>query len=91
MDDGQKSWWGRSRNVRRLPYLENTIFSAKRYRPRIDSPEAKIARAIYPYQLAEGPHGDIRVRIYGKRIFVPEISSIFRRSLRICHARLARR
>src|SRR6516225_7566026 len=39
---------------------QNTVFSAKRLiGRRIDSKEAKIAKAIYPYTLTEGPHGDI--------------------------------
>ncbi|HLG19189.1 MAG TPA: molecular chaperone DnaK [Bdellovibrionota bacterium] len=56
---------------------ENTVFSAKRLiGRRIDSAEAKIARAIYPYRLVDGPHGDIRVECYGREYSLPEISSI---------------
>jgi molecular chaperone DnaK len=54
----------------------NTVFSAKRLiGRRIDSKEAKIAHAIYPYELKEGPHGDIRISIAGKDYSLPEISS----------------
>ncbi len=55
----------------------NTFTSIKRLIGRtIDSPEVKIAKAIYPYQIVEGPHRDLRVQSYGKVYALPEISAV---------------
>jgi molecular chaperone DnaK len=54
----------------------NTIISAKRLiGRRVDAPEVKLAKAIYPYEIVEGVRGDIRVRCHGRDISLPEISS----------------
>jgi molecular chaperone DnaK len=54
----------------------NTVYSAKRLiGRRIQSVEAKVAKALYPYELAEGPHGDIRIRCRDKEYSLSEISS----------------
>ncbi len=54
----------------------NTVFSAKRLiGRRMDSKEAKVAQAICPYSLVEGPHGDIRIRVVDKEYSLPEITS----------------
>lgn len=56
---------------------ENTFTSLKRLIGRtINSPEVKIAKAIYPYNIVEGPHRDLRVESYGKVYALPEISAV---------------
>ena len=56
---------------------ENTFTSIKRLIGRaIDSTEVKIAKAIYPYAIVEGPHRDLRVESYGKTYALPEISAV---------------
>ncbi len=55
---------------------KNTVYSAKRLiGRRINSSEAKVADALYPYELFEGPHGDIRIRCEQGDFSLPEISS----------------
>lgn len=59
-----------------LTNSQNTIISAKRLiGRRLDAPEVKLARSIYPYEIVDGSKGDIRVRCHGKEISLPEISS----------------
>jgi molecular chaperone DnaK len=56
---------------------DNTFTSIKRLIGRTsESPEVKIARAIYPYKIVEGPHRDLRVESYGKQLALPEVSAV---------------
>jgi molecular chaperone DnaK len=53
-----------------------TVFSAKRLiGRRLESKEAKVMKAICPYELCEGEHGDIRINCHGKNYSLPEISA----------------
>ena len=55
---------------------ENTIFSAKRLMGRrYRSIEVERMRPMIGWGIAEGPHGDARIRIQGKVYAVPEISA----------------
>ncbi len=55
---------------------ENTVFAAKRLIGRKwDSPEVKSALETMPYQIVEGPHGDVRVKLRDKVYSLPEISA----------------
>lgn len=54
----------------------NTVVSSKRLiGRRIDSPEVKHAKALYSYEIVEGPHQDVRIRARGKEFSLPEIAS----------------
>ena len=56
---------------------ENTIYSAKRLiGRRMDSPEVKMAKVIYPYELVEGDRGDIRIQCHEKEFTLQQISSV---------------
>jgi len=56
---------------------QNTFTSIKRLIGRAaDSPEVKIAKAIYPYNIVEGPHRDLRVESHGKEYALPEVSAV---------------
>ena len=55
---------------------ENTVFSAKRLiGRRYNSDEVDRIRRMVAWGVAEGPHGDARVRVKGKVYAVPEISA----------------
>ncbi len=55
---------------------ENTVFSAKRLiGRRYGSEEVERMRRMVAWGIAEGPHGDARVRVQGKIYAVPEISA----------------
>ena len=74
--DDQRRLVGHVAKRQAITNPENTVFSAKRLiGRRIDSKEAKIAKAIFPFQLVEGPHEDIRIRLVGKDYSLPELSS----------------
>lgn len=54
----------------------NTVVSSKRLiGRRIDSSEVKHAKALYSYEIVEGPHQDVRIRARGKEFSLPEIAS----------------
>ncbi len=54
----------------------NTIVSSKRLiGRRIGSKEVDSAKALYAYEIVEGPHEDIRVRCRSREFSLPEISS----------------
>ena len=54
-------------------YADRLIFAAKRFLGRRYSPElARAARAVVPYRLVPGPHGDIRVDLEG----APELPAL---------------
>ncbi len=55
---------------------ENTIFSAKRLMGRrFDAPEVERVRQMVAWGIAEGPHGDARIRVQGRVYAVPEVSA----------------
>ena len=55
---------------------ENTVFAAKRLIGRKwDSPEVKSALETMPYQIVEGPHGDVRIKLRDKVYSLPEVSA----------------
>ncbi len=55
---------------------ENTVFSAKRLiGRRYGSEEVERMRRMVAWGIAEGPHGDARVRVQGKVYAVPEVSA----------------
>jgi len=66
-----------TRAKQQLTYApENTIFSAKRLMGRrFKSLEVERMRAMVGWGLAEGPNGDVRIRVQGKLYAVPEISA----------------
>jgi molecular chaperone DnaK len=55
---------------------ENTVFASKRLIGRKwTSPEIRSASETMPYELAEGPHDDVRIRLREKVYSLPEISA----------------
>ncbi len=55
---------------------DNTVFSAKRLiGRRFNSPEVERVRKLVGWGIAEGPHGDARVRVQGKVYAVQQISA----------------
>lgn len=55
---------------------ENTVFSSKRLIGRKwNAPEIRSASETMPYDLAEGPHNDVRIRLRDKVYSLPEISA----------------
>jgi molecular chaperone DnaK len=62
---------------------KNTVYAAKRLIGRsYDSPEVAAFRALLPYELAEGPNNDVRVRVAGRVYTIPEISGIVLREMK---------
>ncbi|MCB0326998.1 MAG: molecular chaperone DnaK [Bdellovibrionales bacterium] len=54
----------------------NTITSSKRFiGRRIDAPEVSHSKAVYAYEIFEGPHGDIRIRARSRELSLPEVAS----------------
>lgn len=54
----------------------HTVTSTKRLiGRRINAPEVKLAKAIYPYKIVEGPNSDIRIECYKHQYSLPQISS----------------
>src|SRR3979409_684565 len=60
---------------------ENTIFSIKRFMGRKFS-EVSEEMTMIPYQVVEGPGGDVRVKAEGKDYARPEISAIILQKLK---------
>ncbi len=55
---------------------EGAVFSAKRLIGRtIDSLEVQKARAVVPYEILEGPHRDLRIRVHKQVYPLAEISA----------------
>ncbi|MFH2008659.1 MAG: molecular chaperone DnaK [bacterium] len=55
---------------------ENTVYAAKRLIGRKwNSPEIRAASETMPYELAEGPHNDVRIKLRDKVYSLPEISA----------------
>ncbi len=62
---------------------KNTVFAVKRLIGRkFASPEVQRARQVLPYDIAEAPNGDARVRIQDKEYSASEISAIILRNLK---------
>ncbi|HYG67486.1 MAG TPA: molecular chaperone DnaK [Anaeromyxobacteraceae bacterium] len=63
---------------------ENTVFAAKRLiGRRWGSREVEDARKVLPYELVPGPEGnDVRVRLAGEVVSIPEISALVLAELR---------
>ena len=62
---------------------KNTVYAAKRLIGRsFDSPEVASFKALLPYELAEGPNNDVRVRVAGRVYTIPEISGIVLREMK---------
>jgi molecular chaperone DnaK len=61
----------------------NTIYASKRLIGRkFDSKEVKKAKASYPYEIVEGPRGDIRIQAGGQELSLPEVASIILQEMR---------
>mgnify|MGYP003537211006 CR=1 FL=1 len=59
------------------------MYAAKRLIGRsYDSPEVASFRQLLPYELAEGPNNDVRVRVAGRVYTIPEISGIVLREMK---------
>ena len=55
---------------------ENTVFASKRLIGRKwNSPEIRSASETMPYELAEGPHDDVRIRLRDKVYSLPEVGA----------------
>jgi molecular chaperone DnaK len=55
---------------------ENTVFATKRLIGRKwNSPELRAASETMPYELAEGPHNDVRIKLRDKIYSLPEIGA----------------
>jgi molecular chaperone DnaK len=56
---------------------ENTVYAAKRMIGRKwTHPTVEAAREELPYQLVEGEHGDVRIRLRDKTYTIPELSAM---------------
>jgi molecular chaperone DnaK len=63
---------------------ENTVYAAKRLIGRkFDSPQVANAIATCPYQIVEGPHGDVRIKLRDKIYSVPEISAMVLQEMKL--------
>jgi molecular chaperone DnaK len=60
---------------------ENTVFSIKRFMGRKEA-EVKEEETIVPYEVVEGPNGDVRVEAGGKQNSPPEISAMILQKLK---------
>src|SRR5437762_3328794 len=60
---------------------ENTVFSIKRFMGRKFS-EVTEEMTIVPYEVVEGPNGDVRVKAAGKEYAPPEISAMILQKLK---------
>ncbi len=56
---------------------QNTVFSIKRFMGRkFDDPEVERTKKRVPYEVAEAPNGDVRVKLDGKDYSPPEVSAM---------------
>ena len=63
---------------------ENTVYAAKRLIGRkFESPQVKNAMTTCPYQIVEGPHGDVRIKLREKVYSVPEISAMVLQEMKL--------
>jgi molecular chaperone DnaK len=62
----------------------HTVYASKRLIGRkFDSPEVVHSLETMPYQIVEGPHDDIRIKLRDKVYSLPEISSIILQEMRL--------
>lgn len=62
---------------------KNTVYASKRLiGRRYDSPEVKKAKAMYPYEIIEGPHNDIRIQVGGQELTLPEVGAMILQEMR---------
>lgn len=63
---------------------ENTVFASKRLIGRKwTSPEIRAAAETMPYELAEGPHGDVRIKLRDQVHSLPELSAKILQEMKI--------
>jgi molecular chaperone DnaK len=63
---------------------ENTVYTAKRLIGRkFDSAPVKSTRQTASYEIVEGPHGDVRVKLRDKLYSVPEISAMILQEMKL--------
>jgi len=63
---------------------ENTAHSVKRLiGRRFDAPQVRTMSESVPYQIVEGPHGDVRVRLRDKVYSVPELSAVVLQEMKL--------
>lgn len=63
---------------------ENTVFASKRLIGRKwNSPEIRAAAETMPYELAEGPHDDVRIKLRDQVYSLPEISAKILQEMKI--------
>jgi molecular chaperone DnaK len=63
---------------------ENTVYTAKRLIGRKwDSGPVKNARQTVSYEIVEGPHGDVRIKLRDQLYSVPEISAMILQEMKI--------
>ena len=61
----------------------STIYGAKRLIGRTwDAPATRAAARVLPYELVEGPNGDVRIRVQGHVLSVPEVSAFILQEVR---------
>ena len=61
----------------------NTVFASKRLiGRRFDTPELAKAVDLFPYEIAEGPNGDVRIVVADKTFSCPEIAGIILREMK---------
>jgi molecular chaperone DnaK len=62
----------------------NTVYAAKRFIGRKwDSPMVRAVQQNCPYNIVEGPHGDVRIQLRDQVYSVPEISAFILQELRL--------
>ncbi len=62
----------------------NTVYAAKRLIGRKwDSPAARVALRSAPYQVVEGPNGDVRIQLRGHDYAIPEISAFILQEMKM--------
>ena len=62
----------------------NTVYAAKRFIGRKwDSPMVRAVQQNCPYNIVEGPHGDVRIQLREQVYSVPEISAFILQELRL--------
>ena len=74
---------GKKAKDRRLIDAANTIYSVKRLigRP-FESPEVRMARERFAFEMSEGPNGGVLVTARGEKHTLPEISAFVLRAVR---------
>ncbi|MFW5876823.1 MAG: molecular chaperone DnaK [Myxococcota bacterium] len=63
---------------------ENTVYATKRLIGRkFESPQVSNAMTTAPYQIVEGPHGDVRIQVRNKLYSMPEISAMILQEMKM--------